>query len=125
MEIVMSTLMFLGALSVVGIVGIALVVFDHEREEKKKNEARREKAKKEGELWDSAAIVYLNRESMDLSTRIRVVLNAVKSATELGRDAHKRIDDNRRLMFLIESYYDERMTALEDEVRSKKKVKKC
>ena len=125
MEIVISVLAFLGSLSVVGIVCISIIIFNHEREELRTKAAIREKRRRDGELWDSEPIKYLNRESFDLSARIRVALNAVEKAAELGRDAHKRIDDNRKRMFLIESYYDERITALEDEVRSKKKAKKC
>lgn len=125
MEIAKDILVTLGLLSVAGILVLAVAVFNHEREEKKKNEARREKMRKEGEMWDSAPITYLNRESLSMSGRIHAVVKGVKDATELGRDAHKRIDDNRRLMFLIENYYDERLSALEDEVRNKKKAKKC
>jgi hypothetical protein len=125
MEIVISVLAFLGSLSVVGIVCISIIIFNHEREELRTKAAIREKRRRDGELWDSEPIKYLNRESFDLSARIRVALNAVEKAAELGRDAHKRIDDNRKRMFLIESYYDERIPALEDEVRSKKKAKKC
>ena len=46
--------------------------------------------------------------------RISMAEMAVETATELGRDAHKRIDDNRKRVDLMEVYFDERISALEE-----------
>lgn len=96
----------------------------HEHAKGKRNERRQrelDKAKR-----DEHYRILNHPEVVHARSVASRALHATLTLRELGLDAHKRIDDNRKLMLLIEAYNDQRMTDLEDRLAVVEKGKrKC
>ena len=120
METLQLILMVIGALCIVCAVALLLKAHRNYREHLASEEEERADRNLRIKMMSVA-----NMATEGMLHTARMASDRSRTAMELGVDAHKRIDDNRKLMFLIENYYDDRITALEDEVRSKKKAKKC
>lgn len=85
-----------------------------------------EKLKSESEnlaraVSGNPVVVGLEFSLDSLLLKFRHAVRRLEGIEETAKDAHKRIDDNRKLVFLMECYYDERLTELEKRLDKKAK----
>ena len=105
------------AYATLGVAVFSGIIFysEHRKDKKKRKEERAEyeiEKKINGMIYKANDYIREHSgEAYALAERSR----------ELGVDAHKRIDANRKLMLLIETYYEERLSTLEDKVFKKGK----